>query len=60
MARYYFRDGKVTVDEELYTPVIRESKEASRGVLIFAKQLLQRESGESTQDKGCSNVQQRS
>ena len=59
MARYYFRDGKVTVDEELYAPVIRESKEASRGVLIFAKQVLQPDAGESAQDKECSHVQQR-
>ncbi len=49
MPRYIFSNGKITVEEGLYTPLKREEKRPDRGILILAKPIFSAgESQEST------------
>ncbi|HEX3049255.1 MAG TPA: hypothetical protein VHP83_01260 [Aggregatilineaceae bacterium] len=57
MPRYVFSGGKVTVEDGVYTPILRGEKRLTRGVLILAQSVLPTvEPDESTQAKEQNHV----
>lgn len=57
MPRYVFSKGRVTVEDGVYSPVLREERPWRRGVLIMAQPFVQTEPEESTQEGGESHDQ---
>ncbi len=51
MPRYIFANGKVTVEEGVYTPFKQIDKQSLRGVLIFAKTLVKAGAQTESKDK---------
>ena len=52
MARYVFSNGKVTIEEGVYLPLLRDEKSKRRGVLIVVQTSRQTtEPEKSTQEK---------
>jgi hypothetical protein len=57
MPRYVFSNGKVTVEDGLYLPVLRDDKPKRRGVVILASPSSNQEPEESKQEKEQSHVE---
>ena len=57
MPRYIFSNGKVTVEEGVYLPLLRDDKPKRRGVLIVVRPSGPKEPEESTQEKEPSHDQ---
>lgn len=47
MPKYTFSQGRVTVEDGVYTPILRDDKTKRRGVMILANRAHQQESNES-------------
>jgi hypothetical protein len=56
MPRYIFSDGKVTVEEGVFTPFKQPEKQSLRGVLLFAKDISKVGDIEESTDKEKSHV----
>lgn len=57
MPRYVFSNGKVTVEDGIYLPVLRDEKPKRRAVLIMVQSSGPKESEESTQERKHDNDQ---
>lgn len=55
MPRYVFSQGKVTVEDGVYLPVLRDDKPKRRGVLIVVQPSSPNKPDESTHERGQSH-----
>lgn len=47
MPKYTFYQGRITVEDGVYTPLLRDDKSKRRGVMILVNRARQQESNES-------------
>jgi len=58
MPRYIFSEGKVTVEEGVFTPFKQLDRQTLRGVLIFAQDILKTDNQQKSTDKEKDHVHQ--
>ncbi|MCD4686852.1 MAG: hypothetical protein K8S97_13050 [Anaerolineae bacterium] len=51
MPRYIFSGGKVTVEDGMFSPLKRDDKQSSTGILLHAKALLKTSEQQESTDK---------
>ena len=57
MPKYIFSQGRVTVEDGVYTPILRDDKTKRRGVMILANRVHQQAANESDAKQEESHVQ---
>ena len=58
MPKYTFYQGRITVEDGVYTPLLRDDKSKRRGVIILAIRTHQQESNESNAKQEQTHVKQ--
>lgn len=58
MPRYIFSEGKITVEEGVFTPFKQPDRQSQRGVLIFARNVLKTGDPQPSTDKEKAHVHQ--